>query len=223
MAVPIAIAAQRSMDLFYTNYKTNSDFFELDDFISHCAGVLGAVYQDGYQKMRAEMRQEKKDEIISFDADILVEQLLDVVEKEGELYSILKNPVMAFPYDEQSVGIQNIFDGLGRQIRFERTTLSAAQFQLEYVPVGNIIWYYKVKDRLKFVNKTPYRLGSIKVWTVPSVTDPELMVPDGVYEYVITTAAMTIKEGGKGAVVKKSLDGNQNKLIQTEADLSSLK
>lgn len=222
MARPIAIAAQASMDLFYTNYKTNSDFFDLEDFITHCSGVLGAVYMDGYERMRAGMRQEKRDAVVSFDPGILVFQSIEVKGEGNALFATLESGVMSFPYDEQGVGVQDIIDENRPDLRFERTTFGAL-YQLKYVPVSNVIWWYFLSQKITFINKTTHRLTKLKALTVPSISDPNLMVPDGIFEHVVTTGAMTIKEGGKGAVVKKSLDGNQNKLIQTEADLSSLK
>lgn len=224
MGFPIADTAQASMDLYYENYKANSDFFDLEDFIAHCAGVLGAVYMDGYQKMRAEYRQEKKDEIISFEPSSLVSQILDVQKDNdrGDQFSLLKFPVMSFPYDEQGVGVQVLLDPKNCVV-FERTTIGAL-YQLQYVPACNVVWWYlDQQTKIRYVSKGLTMPSKVHALTVPSVSDPELVIPDGVYEYVVTTAAMTIKEGVKGTVVKKSIDGNQNKILQTEANLSPLK
>lgn len=222
MPEAIDIVAQRAMDVFYQNYKSNSDFFDLEDFVAHCGGVLGAAYLQQYQERRAELRQEKREEIISFDIGILLPQVLEVKKENGQLFAVLKHGVMSFPYDEQGVGIQQLFSLPNSRVAFERTT-SVSQYQLQYVPACNVIFWYQEGERLWFINKSLVIPEKIKALTVPSINDPNLMVPDGMVEYVITTAAMTIKQVGQGVIVKKSDDQNPNKIIQTEANLLSLK
>jgi hypothetical protein len=219
----IEIVGSRAMDLFYQNYKSNSEFWDIDDFIAHCGGIVGSIYQQEYQRMRAEMRSEKKDEIIPFDPGILVPQVLEVKEKDGELWANLEFPIMTFPFDEQGVGLQEIISINPRNgVSFERTT-SAAKYQLKYVPAGPMVWFYLVSDRIFLINKSTTRLKTLTALTVPAANSPKLMVADGIVEYVITTAAMTIKQAGDKTIVKKAADSNPNKLIQTEADLSSIK
>lgn len=223
MPVPIEIAGQRAMDLYYTNYKSNSEFFDIEDFIAHCGGVLGAVYEQAYEKVKAEMRQEKRDEIVALDAGILILQSLLVKEEDGDFFVDLEIPVMTFPFDNQGIGVQDVFSLKPKNgIHFERTT-AAGKYALQYVPNCGVVWFYCEENKVKLINKTNTKLEKIGVLGAPSIDSPRLMIPDGVSEYVITTAAMTIKQGAQGVVVKKASDGNPNKVIQTEADLSSLK
>lgn len=223
MPVPIEIAAQRSMDLFYQNYKSNSEFFDLEDFIAHCGGVLGSVYEQEYQRVKAEMRQEKRDEVVALDAGILIMQHLEVKEVDGELFVEFETPIMTFPFDNQGIGVQDIFSlKPSNRIPFERTT-PTGKYALHYIPVCGVIWFYVTEKGVRLINKTNTKLHTIGVLSAPSVDSEKLLVPDGVVEYVITTAAMTIKQAAQGVIVKKASDGNQNKIIQTEADLSSLK
>jgi hypothetical protein len=223
MAVPIEIAAQSSMDLYYAQYKSPSDFYDLSDFVSHCGGIVGNLYMQGYTKEYGELKQERKDEVVSFDPGILNDQLLAVDRKDGELSCKLLHPVMSFPYDEQGIGLQDIqaikpFNG----VKFERTT-SSAFWQLEYVPNCNIIYYYLQRDKVILVNKSNVNIQEIKIWYVPSIYDPAFLVPDGIFEFVVTTAAATIKEIVKGTIIKKDIDLNPNKIIQTELNSSALK
>lgn len=225
MPQEIEIVAQDSMDLFYQNYKSNSDFFDIEDFVRHCSGVMAGYYNQMYERARAEMRQERRDEIISFDADILLPQILKIKEDKdaGELYADLEFPVMSFPFDEHGVGVQDIYaKHPNNKINFERTT-ATAKYQLKYVPACPVIWFYKSVNRIRLINKTTTKLMEIVALTVPSVANPKLQVPDAIVEYVVTTAAATIKQAGQAVVVKKSEDENPNKLPQTEINLSSLK
>ncbi len=223
MPTPIDIVAFRAMDLFYQNYKSNSEFWDIDDFVAHCGGVLGSVYQQEYNRERAEARSEKRDEVITFDPNILLIQEIEVKEEGGDIWAELECPVMSFPFDQQGVGLQEIMALAPRNsIHFERTTF-AAKYQLDYIPNSRIIWFYLMGDKIMLINKSTTKLKKIRAFTVPSVNSEKLLVPDGIVEYVITTAAMTIKQGAQGTVVKKSSDQNPNKIIQTEADLPLVK
>jgi len=130
---------------------------------------------------------------------------------------------MSFPFDQQGIGLQEIMALNPKNgIHFERTTF-AAKYQLDYIPNSRIIWFYLMGDKIMLINKSTTKLKKIRAFTVPSVNSEKLLVPDGIVEYVITTAAMTIKQGANGTVVKKSSDQNPNKIIQTEADLAPVK
>lgn len=219
----IEIVGQRAMDLYYTNYKSNSEYFDLEDFVAHCGGVLGAAYEQEYQRARAEMRQEKRDEIVALDASILIPEVGEVKEDDQGLYTILGTQPMAFPFDNQGIGVQDVdFVKPKSGIKFERTT-AAGKYALDYIPTCMVIWFYVSGNKIRFVNKTNTKFDKIVALIAPSVNSPKLLVPDGIVEYVITTAAMTIKQGASGTIVKKASDSNPNKIIQTEADLSSLK
>ena len=223
MPVPIDIASSHAMDLYFKNYRSPSDFFTEDDFLVHTAGIVGNLYMEGYKKDYAELRQERKDEVVSFDPAILNDELLDVERKDGELFSKLKHGVMSFPFDEQGIGLQDVraikpLNG----VKFERTT-SGAHWQLEYVPNCNIIFFYLERDKVRFVNKSSVNLQQVKILYVPSIHDPAFLVPDSIFSFVVTTAAATIKEIVKGTVVKSAIDGNSNALVQTEINPLALK
>jgi len=223
MGLSIQLTAQASLDLFYQNYKSSSDFWTIEDFVIHCAGIVGNIYQQGYKEQYAEFRQEKRDEVISFDPATLNEQIVKVERKGSELVACLEHTVMSFPFDTQGVGLADIIPTRPLNgVILERTT-STALWQLKYVPYTNIIWWYLQRDKVKFINKGSCNLHEVTISYVPSINDPNFEVPDGIVEFVITTAAMTIKQGANAVVVKKSLDGNQNKIMQTEIDTSQLK
>jgi hypothetical protein len=223
MPVHNTIAAQDAMDLFFTNYRTPADFFQLEDFERVTAGIVGNLYSQGYRKDYDEFRQEKKDEVVSFDPAILNDQLLTVERKDGELFSKLERPCMSFLYDEQGIGVQDVrsikpLNG----VKFERTT-TGAQWQLEYVPNCNIVFWYLEREKIKYINKSSCNIQQVKILYVPSILDPDFLVPDGVYSFVVTTAAATIKEIVKGTIPKMSNDQNPNRLIQTEINPLALK
>lgn len=224
MAAPIDMAGQTAMDLYYKQYKSPSDFFDLADFITHTAGVVGNLYMEGYKKQYAELRQDQKDEVVAFDPTILNESILKVEKDEhGDWCSKLEHGVMSFPYDEQGIGVQDVIPIRPlKGVKMERTTL-AAHWQLEHVPNCNIVFWYLQRDKVKFLNKSSVQLHEVQIWYVPSIYDPAFLVPDSIFEFVVTTSAATIKEIVKGTTVKQSVDGNANQIPQTEINALSLK
>lgn len=223
MPVPIDIAASHAMDLYFKNYRSPSDFFTSDDFLIHTAGIVGNVYLEGYKKDYAELQQERKDEVVSFDPAILNEEFLKVEREDGELFSKLKHGIMSFPYDEQGCGLQDVRAiKPPKGVKFERTT-SGAHWQLEYVPNCNIIFFYLERDKVRFINKSSVNIQEVKILYVPSIHDPAFLVPDSIFEFIVTTSAATIKEIVRGTTVKTSVDQNPNAILQTEMNPLALK
>lgn len=223
MAEHIDFVAQSALDLYYQNYKNNNEFWTLEDFRDHCAGLVANFYQQQYQAQYSELRQEKKDEVVAFDPETLNEQVVEVKQKDGRIFAKLEKPVASFPYDQQGIGVQELFAVEQPGVTFERTTLSAA-WQLGVIPFTNRFFFYLERGTLQFIKKGICNVPKkIRVLYVPSVSDKDFMVPDGIREYIVTTAAMTIREGGKGVIVKKSIDQQQNKTIETEMNKMQLK
>lgn len=222
MPATIEIAASRALDLYYANYKSNSEFFDEDDFIAHCSGLVASAYQQQYERMRQERRQEKREEIAAFDSGLLIPMKLEVKREDDDLFAVVTDPIMTFSFDEWGSGIQQVYGVNPKSAKFERTTLTGL-YQLDYIPTCGVIWFCKDGNRIRFVNKTTLNLKEVRAMVLPGVGNKKMLVPDDIFEYVITTAAMTIKQGVNGVVVKKSDDGNPNKIIQTEANLPTQK
>lgn len=214
----IDIVAQTAMDLFYQNFKANSDFFELSDFKLHCAGIVADLYRQDYTRLRAEMRADKIDEVVSFDPSILVRVPAEVKYDGDDAFAILPEPIMSFPYDNQSSGLQAVLPVLPRGLKFERTT-AVGLYQLDYVPTVPIAWFCVEGDRVRFANKSNGRLNKVNFLIVPGIGSDMMMVSDGIAEFVISNAAATIKQAGANVVVKQAADQNPNKILQTEANI----
>lgn len=221
MPEALPIVGQYAMDAYYTNYRSQSEFFELSDFIFHCGATLSDIFQKEYKTKYAELRANKSDDVVGFPADWLLEQILDVQEKGGEMYAELLQPVMAFSYDNQVVGVQEVSAVQPYDTILERATV-AEKWQLPYTPIcGRIFWYIK-GTKVCLVKKSLCSVSKISVLYIPAISE-SMLVPDGVIKQVIDQTVATIKELEKGLVVKKSLDGNDNKVMQLETNTLGVK
>lgn len=231
MPQQLKYVAQTAMDQFYQSYKGETDFFDLEDFISMCGNTIAGIYLQFYQQEYGMLRQERKDEVISFDAGWLLEQEVEVQKNGIGLYAKLDKPVMTFPYDRSSIGLQNIFIvEPASQDEVERTSL-AALWQLKYIPKTNRIFFYSdtggnaaclTISKIGIVNKGNCNIKKIRVLYVPSMTDGDAIVADGVIGDAITKTVLAMKQMAAENIIDKTADQNDNKIMQTEINKTTL-
>lgn len=218
------------MDNFYQSYKGENDFWELEDFISMCGNTIAATYLTFYQQEYSMLRQEKKDEVISFDAGWLLEQDAEVKQNGVNFYALLNNPVMTFPYDKSSIGLQTIIPiEPASTDELERTSL-ASLWQLKYMPKTNRIFFYSdisTKDcltisKVGIINKGNCNIKKVRILYVPSMQDGLAPVPDGLISDAITKTVLSMKQIATGNVIDQTADSNSNKILQTELDKNTL-
>lgn|SRR5690348_17796982 len=227
MPTLLKYVAQTAMDEYFQNYRGETDFWDLDDFIFNCGYVVASLYQDVYKQQYNENRQEKKDELISFDTGMLSTQVADV-EKDGtDLVATLSYPVMVFAYDKNSCGIQSVFDAKSGD-EFERIT-DGSVWQFKYMPKTDRIFFYASATnsdctaitQIKFLNKGKCNSKQVKVLYVPSMNE-NAIIPDGLINDTITKTVMQMRQMAQNKIVGKTDDFNPNKIIQTEIDKNAL-
>ena len=231
MPQTLKYVAQLAMDNFYQNYKGETDFWELEDFISMTGNTIAGIYLQFYQQEYGMLRQERKDEVISFDAGWLLEQEVEVQKNGIGLYAKLDKPVMTFPYDKSSIGLQNIFITEPASLdELERTTI-AALWQLKYIPKTSRIFFYSdtggnasclTISKIGIINKGNCNIKKIRVLYVPSLTDGDDIVADGIIGDAITKTVLNMRQMASNNVVDKTADQNENKIMQTELDKKTL-
>lgn len=220
--------AQLAMDSYYKEYKSDTDFWEIGDFIAMVGNTVAGMYLSFYQQDYNMLRQEKKDEVVSFDSGWLLEQDIDVSKVGKELVGYLDKAVMTFPYDRSSIGVQNVFitDPYSDD-EVERTSISE-KWQLKYIPKVNKMFFYPdvSKDglgaKLIFINKGDCNVKKVKVLYVPTMNDGEAMVADGVISDAINKTITAMRQIEQGNIIDMTNNGNGNKIIQSEIDKNTL-
>ena len=230
MPKQLKYVAQLAMDLYYQNYKGENDFWELGDFIQNCGNTAAKMYLTFYQQDYAMLRQDKKEEVVSFDAGWLLEQDAEVTGNGIFKSATLEYPVMTFPYDRSSCGLQHIFplEPLSFD-ELQRTSLSAL-YQLKYVPKTNDIYFYSdvskadcdTVSKIGILNKGNCNIKKIKVYYVPVLNDENANVPDGIISDVVANTVLMMKQIEQGTVVDMTENQNSNKILQTELDKATL-
>lgn len=222
MGQPINLVAQIAMDDFYGNYKSGTDFFTLNDFIDRCSFVIADVFQKSWEAQYVIMRSEKKDELVTFDPTWLNEQVLEVKSVDNEKMALLQKPVMSFLSDKCSAGIQFVLSVKPNAgIELERISL-AEMWQLKLTPYIDKVFFTPQRDKITFAEMGNGRVNKVRVLYVPKV-GIDMEVPDGLIDYTVTNVVAKMKGFKEGQVIKKSIDGNQNEVLQTEMNKMALK
>lgn len=221
MSQPLPIVAQYAMDEFYQNYRSGSDFFTLSDFSFHCMSTIAAAFKAEFEQRRAELRQDRQDEIVSFSHDWLSEQILTVEHKSREIFAVLEQRPMSFPFDMQDTGIQEVLPLSPFGTILERSSITEI-WQFRYLPATDRIFWYLDRGKLKFFNKGSCTINEIRVLYVPTICET-MDVPDGIIDVAVSGTVAKMKQLAQGVVIKKSLDENDNKTLETEIDRSQFK
>ena len=224
MASKLNIVAQYAQDAFLQTYRVTTDFFDINDFIFHCAAAGAAFYQQLYEKEYARMRQDgQSGEVVAFSNDFLSTQIVSVKNTEGRWIAKLTEDVFSFAYDQSNVGVQNVFCVVpGPQYELERSDIDEF-WQLKYLPITDRIFWALDGKEIELKIKGECRVKEIKVWYVPQINsdNSEMLLPDGLVKPIIDSVVGTMMQLGQGKIIKKTMDGNENKLPQTEANVQT--
>lgn len=221
MPQPLPIIAQYTMDAYYQAYKSASQFFDLQDFIFNCGATIAAIFQDEVKLKYAELRAAKSEDVVSLPADWLLEQALKVDRKDNQTFVTLEKPVMSFSWDNQVLGVQDVLPVKPVDAKLERTT-QTANWQTQYVPFTNRTFWHVKGEKIFFQRKGGCNISEVSILYIPSIS-ADMLVPDGIVDNVMNQTIAKMRQAQQGIVVKKSVDGNQNLVLEGEMNKQSLK
>ena len=230
MAVTLKYIAQAALDNYYRDFKGNTGFFELDDFIFRAAATVQEFYQKAYEQKYQEQRQERtqKMELVGVDPDLLSVQTLTFETKPGLQHSAeIKFPVMSFLYDQSSVGYQFLLPIEPSSVKLERGSMSEL-WQYEYLPKTNRIFWWPQNGKISLYQNSSCNVKEAELYYIPSVIncDGEIlgdaMIADGLMNAAINGTVAAIKQLNPESV-KMSLDNNSNSVLQLEANPNAAK
>jgi hypothetical protein len=226
MAVHLSYIGQAAMDNYYKDYKGNTGFFELDDFIFRAGATISNIYQQTYQDSYKELRQDKnnKEELVAFDTELLSVQELDVKGLESEVNC----PVMSFLYDKSNTGYQFLLPIEPKDVIFERSTMDDLWIY-DYLPYTNRIFWRLQNGKIKFFKNCLGGIKKVQLYYIPSIQNKngeiygDTMIADGLVDMAINGTVLKMRQIEQGIIVKKENDLNNNMTIETEINKEALK
>lgn len=224
MATPIKILAGRIQDIYYEDYASNTQFFDIDDFIFNAGATYADLLQKEYDTERQIMRADREEGYVTFSHDWLQTQVLPLKRKgeEGDYYKLVQKP-MSFPYDRWDIGIQNIFP-VGARFKKEliRDSIDKS-WQDDLLPNTKNVFWSLIQDtilvRSSVLQSAP---PSIRVVYVPEISEL-LEIPDGRVGMIRDAVLILMRKLEAEHLVKETNDQNKNKLPQTENDRTLIK
>jgi hypothetical protein len=223
MGQKMKFVATLAMDDYFQNYAAGPDFFTIDDFIQRCGNVAADFYMKQWKMMYDELRQERREEVVGFDPSTLSEQLVKVKKEGIDFIGTLEKPAMSLPYDKQSSGFSNVFDAkTGKEL--ERSNINET-WQYSLMPYTDRMFFRFERDKIKIFTKSALGLQEVRILYVPSITigSTEDELPDGMVNYVVMTTVSQMRQLAQGKVVKTSIDGNPNMIMESEINKESVK
>lgn len=222
MGYPMKYIATLAQDDYNQNYADNTSFFLLEDFLIRAGNIAADFYMQMYLQLKAELRQEKRDEVVAFDPSVLVEQIVKLEKKEDDWIGKVDTPVMSFPYDEQSSGFQNVFDKNGDEI--ERSNINQT-WQYKYMPT-TCRKFFRIEGKfLKVFGNPSSATKEVKLLYVPSIKigDGDVEISDGMVNYVVTSTVDYMVNAKNGnPIIKKTNDLNPNKVMESEINKTTI-
>lgn len=216
--VSLKLAAQYCMDSFYGDYKTDRQFYVLEDFIVNLGNSISELFQKRYDEKYLELLKLglSNSEIVSFDSGLLSTQILDVTKKYNNVYTAkLDKPVMSFFTDNNSVGIQDIQVVEPSYTSTEIVSQNSID-KLKYLPKTNKIFVSKSIDTITLYSNC----GTIKkivVNYIPSVSE-DAELSDGLVAMASEITVKRMRAFSDTNVIDMTNNQNNNKVIETEID-----
>lgn len=217
MATPLKIVGQHVIDLFYQDYKSTSQFWDIEDGIYFAGVAYGDLLGQEYMQVYKGMQANGEEGIVQFSHDWLQTEDLKLKEGDDGPYVELTNLPMSFPYDKQDVGIQNIFvTGSKFSGEIVRSTI-ASIWQDRYLPNTTVIFWALLKNKIYFKSKQAAPPAAVKVVYVPEVSD-NLLIPNSRENMIVQMAVQLMLKAKEGNLVKETNDQNKNTAPVTELD-----
>ncbi len=209
--------AQNCMDLYYQQFKSDEDFFELYHFKYLCGVAQAKLLQVEYEKAYARSLQihgipEARMNPQWFISENVELKASDIADKEIEL----KDCPFTFLYDASSTGIENVYPLNGKCGDFIRMSIDD-KWKLKSSPATNIVWWFPFGKKIGFMN-LHCGLKQVKVVYIPSLAKLEdtCGIADGIEADIITWVLNLMAAARNGAVVDMTNDQNPNKVIESE-------
>lgn len=223
MGQKIAYIAQLIQDDYEQNYANGVSFFTLQDYVIRAGNVAADFYRNQWKMMYDELRQERREEVVGFDPSTLSEQFVKLKREGSEFIGQLEKPAMSLPYDKQTSGFQSVFDAkTGKE--FERSNINET-WQYYLMPYTDRFFFRIDRDKIKIFTKATLGVQEVRILYVPSITigSTEDELPDGMVNYVVMTTVSQMRQIQQGKVVKTSIDGNPNLVLEGEINKESVK
>jgi len=221
----LQIIASLVMDAYYQSYAKESDFLQQEDFEQYTSIFFQQVLQEDFDKTRREMLQmrlfELNDSPILSDAWYKLKEV-EVKKDKDRFYAVMPT-TFSFNRDTTFSGLKAVYpiNDIG-DVCGKFAKIKIDQFEgLKYLPKSDrTIYYFPLGDNIDFKNVS-CGLKKVNIAYIPTLDESEegeINIPDGLVAEIVVRTYNFLALAKNGAVIDKTNNQNQNKIIQTEID-----
>lgn len=215
--------AQITMDLYYRDYKSDENFFDIDHFKYLCGVAYANILETEYKEARREARADEGATDVTLQSDWLVREVLEVKRSEdypNTLEADLKSPLFSFPFDAYSYGIQSVRPIGTTGCRDLIRTSGREAWMRSQLPVTSRGFFYVIGKKLYLTN-VRCSLKEIEIMQIPDIAgqgygDTGGPIPKSKEDLIIRKTIELMMRTKEGAVVDTTNNSNPNTALQTE-------
>lgn len=209
--------AQLGQDLYYRNYKHESEFFDEVHFLYLCCSTYAKLINDMFQEDKKRNKDSDGFSYVNVSGPWLVSEDCEV-KQDGEAkdgtgkYLETKMPVFCFDFDALASSVHSVLKKVKGQCGDLMRISNKDLWKLDHTPKTSDIFWYQMGERILLPNLT-CDPGKLHVNYIPALlpTNPTCTVPETMVDGIITTV-LQIMFGAKNEtpVVKMANNSNMN-------------
>jgi len=220
----------QAIDMYRREYGNEQDFWDEDNFKVLVVAYLQKLYNDEYDDKKSRNKAEAGFSIVEFPGEWLIQEDVEIQEKDGEKFVETKQPFFTFTFDALTSAIHSIRKigdcgcTCGEFIRLSNKDY----WKVNRLPPTSNRYWYGMSGKLVMPcgpekQCLPKKLR-VTFLPLPTMESDCAWIP-GPYVTVIITTVLNQLFGAKQGtpVLDETNDGNDNASQQTESNNDSLK
>lgn len=208
--ITLAQVADLAKDLFYREYKTETDFFDLPHFLYLSCTTYAKIMNDMFQDEKMRNRANDGFSYVSMSGPWLLSEKCTIQKDEmGDSYIQTSLPLFCFDFDALAsslYSVRKVGEACGDLMRISNKDV----WKLCSLPVTNDIYYYQLGEKIKLPN-LKCELKELWAIYIPAIMPSNLncTIPETMVDGIVTTV-LQIMFGAKKETPFIKIANNSN-------------
>lgn len=210
--------ADLGKNLFYRDYKTETDFFDTPHFTYLSCATYATMINTMFGDEKTRNKQSDGFSYVNLSGPWIVTEQCEIKEEKGQKFIETSMPCFCFDFDAMASSIHSVVKGAKGQCGDLMRISNKDIWKLEYAPVTNDIYYYQLGEKIILPN-LKCDPGKLTVHYLPALlpSNPKCTVPETMVDGIITTVLQIMFAAKKETpFIKIANDGNPNPNPQKE-------
>lgn len=214
------VVAQQIMDLYYQEYKSTEDFFELMHFQYMASIVYSDLLQKEYEKSyKLNLAETGIGEASLNPAWFITEHLTIIRTDDGvaDFVGELKCPVFQFTFDKSNCGIKDLMGLNGKCKDFIRMN-SDERYKIALLPPSPEVYWFPLGEKKIYFANVYCGVSKALVLYIPEANylNDSAIIPSGIEAQLVRAVLDIMFAARNGKVIDVTEDSNPNSALQTE-------